>query len=232
MANEANIHLYTTGTPNGIKVSILLEELGLPYQTTAIDLAKNTQKIPAITDKFGDKTIRLFESGSILLYLVDKYDKDHKISYPHGTEEYYETNNWLFFQNAGLGPMQGYAPEKIPYGISRYQNETRRLYRVLDTALEKSKSGFLVGDRLTIADISCWGWVASAKWSGIDINEYPNLKKWLYKLLERPGFEKGRNVPTEHKAFKMAELSEEELDKLAAGPRAWVQAGMKQDAAK
>lgn len=250
MANEANIHLYTTGTPNGIKVSILLEELGLPYQTTAIDLAKNTQKedwfleinpngrIPAITDKFGDKTIRLFESGSILLYLVDKYDKDHKISYPHGTEEYYETNNWLFFQNAGLGPMQGqanhftrYAPEKIPYGISRYQNETRRLYRVLDTALEKSKSGFLVGDRLTIADISCWGWVASAKWSGIDINEYPSLKKWLYKLLERPGFEKGRNVPTEHKAFKTAELSEEELDKLAAGPRAWVQAGMKQDAA-
>ncbi|KKY36286.1 putative glutathione s-transferase [Diaporthe ampelina] len=233
MANEADIHLYTTGTPNGIKVSILLEELGLPYQTTAIDLAKNTQKedwfleinpngrIPAITDKFGDKTIRLFESGSILLYLVDKYDKDHKISYPHGTEEYYETNNWLFFQNAGLGPMQGqanhftrYAPEKIAYGIARYQNETRRLYRVLDTALAKSKSGFLV------------------EWSGVDINETPHLKTWLYKLLERPGFEKGRHVPTEHKAFKMAELPEEELDKLAAGPRAWVQAGMHQDAAK
>ncbi|KAJ0117147.1 hypothetical protein N8I77_009008 [Diaporthe amygdali] len=251
MASEADIHLYTTGTPNGIKVSILLEELGLSYKTTAIDLSKNTQKedwfleinpngrIPAITDKLGDKTIRLFESGSILLYLVDRYDKDHKLSYPHGTEEYYETNNWLFFQNAGLGPMQGqanhftrYAPEKIPYGISRYQNETRRLYRVLDTELAKSKSGFIVGDRLTIADISSWGWVAGAKWSGVDIDEFPHLKAWVYKLLERPGFEKGRHVPTEHKAFKMAELPEEELEKLAAGPRAWVQQGMKDDAKK
>lgn len=123
-------------------------------------------------------------------YLVDKYDPEHKVSYPHGSKEYYEVNNWvrpriykntldpyllttvqtqLFWQMGGLGPMQGqanhftrYAPEKIEYGMKRYQNETRRLYRVMDTTLAKSKSGFLVGDRVTVADMSCWGWVASA----------------------------------------------------------------------
>ncbi|KUI60081.1 Disulfide-bond oxidoreductase YfcG [Cytospora mali] len=252
MAAKSDIHLYTAQTPNGIKVSILLEELGLSYETTAIDISKNVQKedwflkinpngrIPALTDKFTDgSTIRLFESGSIMQYLVDKYDTENKVSYPHGTKEYYETNSWLFWQMGGLGPMQGqsnhfkrYAPEKIPYGISRYQNETRRLYRVMDTALAASKSGFLVGDRCTIADISCWGWVASAKWAGVDIDEFPALKKWLYTLLERPGFEKGRNVPSEHAAFEVAKLSEEELDKKAEASRNWVQAGMKADAKK
>ncbi|PSS00743.1 glutathione S-transferase [Coniella lustricola] len=252
MASQSDIHLYTAGTPNGIKVTILLEELGLQYKTTNIDISKNTQKedwfleinpngrIPAMTDKFTDgSTIRLFESGSILQYLVDRYDSEHKVSYPHGSKEYYEVNNWLHWQMGGLGPMQGqanhftrYAPEKIPYGVSRYQNETRRLYRVLDTALAKSESGFLVGDRVTIADISSWGWVSSAKWAGVDIDEFPNLKTWLYKLLERPGFEKGRHNPTKHTAFEMAKLSEEELDAKAEGARNWVQAGMKADAKK
>lgn len=154
-----------------------------------------------------------------------------------------------------------YAPEKIPYGISRYQNETRRLYRVMDTTLSKSSSGFLVGDRCTIADMSCWGWVASAsefpllvaliptsirltdslhgadiylflEWAGVDIDEFPSLKAWVYKLLERPGFEAGRHVPSRHYAFELAKLSEEELEAKAAGPRAWVQRGMKEDAKK
>lgn len=108
MANRPDIHLYTTQTPNGIKISITLEELGLPYQFTHIDISKNTQKepwfeeinpngrIPALTDTFSDgKIIRLFESGSIQQYLVDEYDKDYKISYPKGTREYYEMNNWV-----------------------------------------------------------------------------------------------------------------------------------------
>jgi len=108
MASRPNIHLYTTQTPNGIKISITLEELGLPYEFTKIDISKNTQKepwfleinpngrIPALTDTFEDgKTIRLFESGSIQQYLVDQYDKDYKISYPRGTREYYEMNNWV-----------------------------------------------------------------------------------------------------------------------------------------
>ncbi|ROW15508.1 hypothetical protein VPNG_02219 [Cytospora leucostoma] len=252
MAGQSDIHLYTAQTPNGIKASILLEELGLSYEATEIDLSKNTQKedwflkinpngrIPALTDKHTDgSTIRLFESGAILQYLVDKYDTEHKVSYPFGTKEYYETNNWLFWQVGGLGPMQGqanhftrYAPEKIPYGISRYQNETRRLYRVLDTALAASEHGFLVGDRVTIADISSWGWVASANWCGVDIDDFPALKKWLEKLLERPGFEKGRHVPKPHKAFELAKASEEEIEKTAAAARAWVQASMKDDAKK
>jgi glutathione S-transferase len=121
----------------------------------------------------------------------------------------------------------------------------------METQLEKSTSGFLVGDKLTIADVSCWGWVAShsaffplssghvehrtnniAEWSGIDIEEFPLLKKWLYTLLERPGFEAGRNVPGKHTAFEHNKLSEEELDAKAAASRGWIQAGMKDDAAK
>ena len=108
MATRPDIHLYTTQTPNGIKISITLEELDLPYKVTKIDISKNTQKeqwfldinpngrIPALTDTFSDgKSISLFESGSIQQYLVDQYDKDYKISYPKGTREYYETNNWV-----------------------------------------------------------------------------------------------------------------------------------------
>lgn len=200
MASRPDIHLYTAQTPNGIKISMTLEELGIPYKVTKIDIAKNTQKepwfleinpngrIPALTDTFKDgKLIRLFESGSIQQYLVDEYDTEHKISYPKGSREYYEVNNWvclttnmfsfahrelirvclqLFFLNAGVGPMQGqanhftrYAPEHIEYGVNRYQNETRRLYSVLDEHLKKSTSGYLVGDRCTIADIAHWGWI-------------------------------------------------------------------------
>lgn len=112
-----DIHLYTTQTPNGIKISITLEELGLPYTVHKIDISKNTQKepwfleinpngrIPALTDKFTDgETIRLFESGSIQQYLVERYDTEYRISYPRGTREYWEVNNWLFFLNAGVGP--------------------------------------------------------------------------------------------------------------------------------
>ncbi|TQS33543.1 hypothetical protein Golomagni_06108, partial [Golovinomyces magnicellulatus] len=145
----------------------------------------------------------------------------------------------LMWQMGGLGPMQGqsnhfkrYAPEKIQYGIDRYGNETRRLYRVMDEQLKNSKSGFLVGDRLTIADISSWGWVASSKWAGVDVGEFPSLKKWLFDLKERPGFERGRNVPSPHTAFEHFDMTEEQLEAKASGAAAWVQAGMKADAKK
>lgn len=186
----------------------------------------------------------------------------------------------LMWQMGGLGPMQGqanhfksmrpycqwwsdpgiftdsisagYAPETIEYGINRYVNETRRLYRTMDTALAKSSSGYLVGDRVTIADISCWGWVASSselpiprlpstddcladaitEWAGVDIEDFPSLKKWLFTLLERPGFEAGRHVPTPHTAFEQLKMSEEELEAKAAGSKAWIQKGMKEDAKK
>ncbi|KAJ4383140.1 Glutathione S-transferase 2 [Neurospora sp. IMI 360204] len=253
-SQNSDIHLYTAQTPNGIKISILLEELGVPYKVTAIDITKDVQKepwfleinpngrIPALTDKLEDGTpISLFESGAIMQYLVDRYDKDHKVSYPHGSKEYYETLSWLFWQMGGLGPMQGqanhftrYAPEKIQYGIDRYQNETRRLYRVMDAHLAKNEKGYLVGDRPTIADFSCWGWVAIHGWSGIKDFEtqFPNLNAWLNRLLERPGVEKGRHVPSKHSALELNKLSEEELEAKAVSSRAWVQKGMAEDAKK
>jgi glutathione S-transferase len=196
-------------------------------------------RIPALTDTLDGKQIRVFESGAILQYLVDRYDKDHKLSFPHGSAEHWEMTSWLMWQMGGLGPMQGqanhfkrYAPEKIEYGINRYTNETRRLYRTLDTHLGQTSSGYVVGDKVTIADVSIWGWVASAKWAGVDLSEFPHLEKWLYKLLERPGFEAGRHVPTHHTAFEVSKLSEEELEEKAHASRSWVQAGMKADAKK
>ncbi|EEY23306.1 glutathione S-transferase GstA [Verticillium alfalfae VaMs.102] len=258
-APKSDIHLYTTGTPNGIKASILLEELGLPYQEPWFLEINPNGRIPALTDSFDDgKPIRIFESGRFLQYLVDRYDKDHKVSYPAGSRETGETTNWLMWQMAASDPCRarpttssvcpfsrrdvrasetapltsllGNAPEQIQYGIDRYSFESRRLYRTLDTHLAKSSSGFIVGDKLTVADISCWGWIAAAHWAGIDIEEFPHVKKWLYKLLERPGFEKGRHVPTKHTALESAQKSEEELEKAAAESRQWVQSGMKEDA--
>jgi len=251
MSSKPSLHLYTTQTPNGIKISITLEELGLNYEFTKIDIGKMVQKeqwfldinpngrIPALTDTFTDgKTINLFESGSIQQYLIDQYDKDYKISYPRGTREYYEMNNWLFFLNAGVGPMQGqanhftrYASEDIPYGINRYQNEARRLYRVLDTHLKNSSSGYLVGDRCTIADIAHYGWIASAFWAGVDIKEFPALEAWEERMASRPAVQRGRDVPD---PYRMKELqgNEEDIKAHAESAKSWVQAGMKQDAGK
>lgn len=223
----------------------------LPYETKALDLGKNEQKeqwfldinpngrIPAMTDTFDDgNTIRLFESGSIMLYLAATYDRDFKISYPPGTREYYEMVNWLFYLNAGVGPMQGqanhftrYAPEHIEYGITRYQNETRRLYGVLEKHLEDSKSDYLVGDKCTIADLAHWGWIAAAGWAGIDITQYPKLQAWEERLEKRPGVAKGMNVPTEYK-LKAILKDPAKTQEYAEKSKSWVQSGMKADAEK
>ncbi|KAL9108736.1 MAG: hypothetical protein Q9227_006532 [Pyrenula ochraceoflavens] len=248
MAKTSNIHLYTTATPNGLKITAALEELGLPYQTTKIELSKNTQKepwfldinpngrIPAITDTLDGKTIRIFESGSILQYLVEQYDPEHKLSFPRGSREYYEMNNWLWWQNAGLGPMQGqanhfvrYAPEKIEYGVNRYVNETRRLYGVLDKHLSASKSGYIVGDHISIADCTCIGWVAFAGWASVDIEEFPHLKAWEERMSAREGVGKGLNIPdklTVKEKLKDKAAVEREAKEAAK----WVQQGMKEDA--
>ncbi|KAK5165940.1 Glutathione S-transferase 2 [Saxophila tyrrhenica] len=249
--SSSDLHLYTTQTPNGIKISITLEELGLPYKTTKIEFSKNTQKepwfleinpngrIPALTDTFEDgKTIRLFESGGIMQYLVQRYDKDHKISYPAGTREAIEMTNWLFFMNAGVGPMQGqanhftrYAPEQIEYGINRYQNETRRLYGVLDKHLKDAGTEYLVGDKCTIADIAHWGWISAGGWAGINIDDFPTLKQWEDRMWARPAVQKGANVPD---PYKMKELlaDKEAMEKHAAKSREWVQQGMREEAEK
>ncbi|KAF4508754.1 hypothetical protein G6O67_005094 [Ophiocordyceps sinensis] len=252
MTTKTDITLYTAQTPNGIKASILLAELGLDYKLHPVSMMENEQKepwflevnpngrIPAMTDRLPDgRQLRVFESGAMLEYLVDRYDKDHKLSYPRDAPEHWEVVSWLMWQMGGLGPNQGtlnhfnrYAPEKMQYAIDRYTNETRRLYRTMDTHLAKSQSGYLVGDRVTIADISCWGWIAAHTWAGVSLEEFPHVQKWLFKLLERPGFEKGRHVPSPHTAFDNDKLSEEELDKRAESARNWVQAGMKGDAKK
>ncbi|KAG9203770.1 hypothetical protein G6514_002385 [Epicoccum nigrum] len=251
MSQDSDIVLYTTQTPNGIKISITLEELGLPYKVEKIDISKNTQKedwflainpngrIPALTDKFTDgETINLFESGSIMQYLVERYDTEHRISYPKGSREWIETNNWLFFQNAGVGPMQGqanhfsrYAPERIEYGVNRYLNETRRLYSVMDKHLASNKRPYLVGDKCTIADIAHWGWVAAAGWAGVEIDDFPNLKAWEERMAKRSGVEKGRHVPDPH-TIKELLKDKAKMEHHASEARKWVQAGMKADAEK
>ncbi|KAH7378410.1 glutathione S-transferase [Phaeosphaeria sp. MPI-PUGE-AT-0046c] len=242
MNTKPEITLYTEGTPNGLKTSIVLEELGLDYKVVTLDFNKHEQKepwfldinpngrIPALTDKDENGAeIKVFESGAIMLYLVAKYDKDHKISYPYGSKEHWETVTWLMWQMGGIGPMQGqanhftrFAPEKLKYPIDRYIDECHRLYRVLDKQLATNGTGYIVGDRVTVADIAIWPWVAAYKFSGLpSIAQYKNIGRWFEKLLERPGFEAGRNVPRPHFHITLNELTEDELDKIAQGGRKW-----------
>ncbi|ETS73710.1 hypothetical protein PFICI_14656 [Pestalotiopsis fici W106-1] len=251
MGIKTNITLYTEGTPNGLKPTILLAELGLEYKLVPINIIAQENKepwfvkinpngrIPALTDvDENGKEIRIFESGAILEYLVINYDKDHKVSYPHNSPEYWETVSWLTWQMAGVGPMQGQANhfarsagEKVPYALNRYVHETRRLYRVLDTHLAANSSGYIIGDRVTIADIAIWPWVGAYKYSGLSsIDEFPHVKKWLYTLLVRPGFEEGRNAPGPHKYLDMNSMSEEELNAIAASLGTWILDAMKRDA--
>ncbi len=246
--SQKKIVLYTAGTPNGHKASILLEELGIPYEVKAIDIMKNTQKeewflkinpngrIPAIVDQ-NNNDFAVFESGALMLYLVDKYDKDHKLSYPQGSDKYWEVVSWLFFQNAGVGPMQGqanhffrYAPEKISYGINRYQNETRRLYSVLEARL-KQNGDWLVGDRMTIADIANFGWVNVAFWCGVEISEFPLLSAWVDRINEREAVKRGLDVPTKF-TLKDDAKSKEKLEQKAKEASDWIVKEQKKDAEK
>ncbi|KAL9094596.1 MAG: hypothetical protein Q9165_003155 [Trypethelium subeluteriae] len=206
-------------------------------------------RIPALTDNrppFSAATeqapMHLWESGSILLYLTTHHDPEHKISFPIGTREWHDMLSWVFFQNAGLGPMQGqanhftrYAPEPLSdhtYGQARYQNETRRLYRVMDTQLSRDGGRqFLVGDKCTIADITAWGWVGVAKWAGVDIGEFPALQAWEERLGQRPAFQTGMHVPEPNKTREMLKDPAKMAEHAAKG-RHWVQKGMKEDAEK
>jgi len=249
MAESAKkIILYTFNTPNGHKASITLEELGLPYEFKSVDITKNEQKeewflkvnpngrIPAIVDQ-NNNDFPVFESGALMLYLVDKYDKDHKISYPKDSDKYWEVVAWLFFQNAGVGPMQGqanhffrYAPEKIPYGINRYQNETRRLYSVLENRL-KQNGDWLVGDRMTIADIANFTWVNISFWAGVTTEEFPLLNAWVDRINAREAVKRGLDVPVK---FTMKDdiKDQAKLDEAAKQASAWIVQGQKEDAEK
>ncbi len=199
------IDFYTAATPNGRKVSIMLEETGLPYNVHRIDLSSLEQKsawflkinpngrIPAIVDRELDFSV--FESGAILIYLAEKTG----MFMPADTRGRSTTIQWLMFQMAGIGPMQGqahvfyrYAPQKIDYAIRRYRNETKRLYGVLDKRLGEVE--FIAGD-YSIVDIATYPWVVEHNWAGVDIEEFSNLRRWLKAVGEREAVKRGMNIP-------------------------------------
>ena len=197
------IDLYTAATPNGYKVSVLLEELGLKYKVHKIDLSKNVQKekwfldlnpngrIPVL--KHFDEV--LFESGAILYFLATKYNK----FIPKDDRKRVEVLQWLMFQMSGIGPMQGqanvfyrYLDKKIPIAISRYQNECRRLYEVLDKQLNNQT---WICEDYSIADIANWAWVRIYFWSGINIEGLDNLTRWINDIDYLPACKKGVVIP-------------------------------------
>lgn len=200
------IDLYTAATPNGHKVSIALEELGLEYRVHPLDFNKKEQKapdylkinpngrIPAIIDRdAGDFAV--FESGAILLYLAEKTGQ----LLPADAQGRSQVIQWLMFQMGGVGPMQGqanvffrYFDEKIPSAIARYQNETRRLYEVLDTRLQSVD--FLAGD-YSIADIATYPWVRVHEWAGVSVDGLTALQAWMQRMAERPAVQRGLAVP-------------------------------------
>ncbi len=200
------IDLYTASTPNGWKVSIALEELGLPYTLHRIDLHAGEQKrpefvainpngrIPAIIDREADDLV-VFESGAILIYLAEKAGG----LLPRDVAGRSRAIQWLMFQMGGIGPMMGqanvfhrYAPERIPYATDRYQRETRRLFEVLEGQLGRQR--FLAGE-YSIADIANWCWVSTHEWSGVSIEGLPHVQRWLAEVGERPAVQRGRAIP-------------------------------------
>jgi GST-like protein len=203
------IELHTWSTPNGRKVSIMLEELGLPYSVHPVHIGKDEQfrpeflaispnnKIPAIVDPDGPggKRFALFESGAILIYLGEKTER----LIPTDPATRYAALQWLMFQMGGLGPMLGQthhflraAPEPVPYAIKRYKDETRRLYGVLDKRLAEAEH--LAGE-YSIADVASYPWVARHEWHQIELGDFPNVKRWYDAIGARPAVQRGMKVP-------------------------------------
>ncbi|AUU21333.1 glutathione S-transferase N-terminal domain-containing protein [Aeromonas caviae] len=200
------IELYTAATPNGFKVSIALEELGLPYKVIPLDFATMEQKkpeflainpngrIPAIVDR-DNGDFAVFESGAILIYLAEKTGK----LLPQDPKRRSQAIQWLMFQMGGVGPMMGqanvfyrYFPEKIPAAIERYQKEGRRLFEVLDGHLAHHE---YLADEYSIADIATWPWVRIYDWSGISIEGLVHLQAWMARMEARPACQKGITIP-------------------------------------
>ena len=198
------IDLYTWSTPNGRKISIALEELGVPYTVHAIDIGKNQQfdpgflaispnnKIPAIVDR--DTGRAMMESGAILLYLADKYGA---LMGP----DRWETLQWLMLQIGGIGPMFGQAHHflrfnlgKAPYAEERFKAEAARLYGVLDVQLRDHE--YLAGE-YSIADIATWPWISRFQWQQIDLADYPNIARWYIAIADRPAVQRGYDVPAQ-----------------------------------
>ncbi|MBD3885271.1 glutathione S-transferase N-terminal domain-containing protein [Phormidium tenue FACHB-886] len=199
------ISLYTFTTPNGRKASVMLEEVGLPYTVQVIDIRKGDQhtpayeainpngKIPAIVDS--DTGMTIFESGAILIYLAEKTGK----LLPTEPPQRFQVLEWLMWQMGGVGPMFGqlnhfrkFAPEQIPYAINRYEQETLRLYSVLDKQLQDKD--YICGD-YSIADVATYPWVSIYEFQGLTLDNHPNLKRWVETVAQRPAVQKGMQVP-------------------------------------
>lgn len=203
------IDLYTWPTPNGRKISIMLEELGLPYRVHAVDITKNEEfspeflainpnaKIPVIIDSEGPagKPFTLFDSGAILIYLAEKHGR----YLSNDAHTRYLTLQWLLFQMGDVGPMFGqahhflrFAPQAVPYAIERYTKEVRRLYGVLDQRLAEAE--FFAGE-YSIADIALYPWVARHEWHQANLADFPNVQAWFGRIGERPAVQRGMIVP-------------------------------------
>lgn len=203
------IDLYTWTTPNGRKVSIMLEECGLAYRAHKVNIGQGEQfkpaflaispnnRIPAIVDSEGPdgKPIEMFESGAILVYLAGKTGK----FLPKSVRGKYEALQWLMWQMGGVGPMFGQAhhflraaPEQVPYGIKRYTDEAKRLYGVLDRRL--ANAAYMAGE-YSIADIATYPWAARHEWHKVDLADYPNVKRWYDTIGRRPAVVRGMAVP-------------------------------------
>ncbi len=228
------IDLYTAATPNGHKVSIALEELGLTYSLRVLDLSANEQKepwflainpngrIPAIVDH-DEGDFAVFESGAILIYLAEKTGR----LMPQDAKGRSRVLQWLMFQMGGIGPMMGqanvffrYFPERIQPAIDRYQGEVKRLFRVLDGQLARNE--YLAGD-YSIADIANWAWVRTHNWSGVAIDELPNLARWRDQIRARPAVQRGIEMPPS--SFDRDGDSEEQAKAFAEKARRMVETG-------
>ena len=220
------IDLYSWPTPNGHKIHIMLEETGLPYRVHPVDIGAGAQfkpeflkispnnKMPAMIDAEGPggKPISLFESGAMLLYLASKSGK----FLPEDMRERWATLQWLMFQMGGVGPMLGqahhflvYAPEKIPYAMQRYSKEANRLYGVMDRRLTESR--FIACDEYTIADMAIMPWLRSYKNQGVEMEEYPQVKRWFDGIAARPAVQRGLAVLAERRKPLMDDKAKEML---------------------
>ncbi len=218
------IELYTAATPNGHKISIALEELALPYTVHHLNLGELDQKkpeflalnpngrIPAIVDRSNDD-LAVFESGAILVYLAEKTGR----LMPRDLKGRTLVMQWLMFQMSGVGPMQGqsnvftrYFPEHIPSAIKRYQDETRRLYQVLDTRL--AEAAYLAGE-YSIADIATYPWVKIHQWSGVSIDGLQHLNSWMQRIGQRPAVQKGLLIPPRAEAAAAVNAAKSMLGK-------------------
>ena len=207
------IDLYTWSTPNGRKVSIALEEMGLAYKAIAVDISKDehfkpeflaispNNRIPAIVDH--DNGMALFESGAILMYLAEKTGT----FWPKDAKGRWQTAQWLMWQMGGVGPMLGqvhhfvkYNAGKAPYAEERYLKEAKRLYGVLDKQLGQTE---YVAGSYSIADMSIWPWISRFEWQQMDLNQYPNVKRWYLAIAARPAVQKGYHVPVKQPGIPM-----------------------------